>query len=151
MTACERNTERNTKKHKEIVLPEETASTEAVLPARRPRYPVGGSSRCWPRVASAAIGVPAVRLGDVLVGSLDLVRPRDCAHAPWPVWINATFRLPHVLSWYCLSVLPSMLRGDAKRSGAGTVRRRGRGGDKTMTRNEEAFDLPSLLLKLEIL
>ena len=56
----------------------------------------------------------------------------------------------HVLSWYCLSVLPSMLRGDAKRSGAGTERRRGRGGDKTMTRNKEAFGLPSLLLKLEI-
>jgi len=42
-----------------------------------------------------------------------------------------------------------MLRGDAKRSGAGTERRRRRGGDKTVTRNKGAFGLPFFLLKLE--
>ena len=39
-----------------------------------------------------------------------------------------------VLSWYCLSVLPSMLRGDAKRSGAGTERGRSGDGDEAETK-----------------
>ena len=55
------------------------------------------------------------------------VRVSPSVYPPHPAGCPS---LPHVLSWYCLSVLPSMLRGDAERSGAGTARRRRRSGDE---------------------